>query len=214
MDPRERRVLRSRALSVSQPQPPHHALRHLQAPSPVCGGAIAGRPSEASPAAFRYVYLTTGAKPALVDTRSHPDALNAQRGGDTIVLASPGSALLADAQSLLAPEDAAAVANATSTMDQRAEAGHHSIHIVQPAPGRGGSVALIVGAGEFGRLYGVYTAAEQLGVRFELTGDILPDPTQDGGLPLAACAKGGPLPLKSHDYASPMFDFRGLQPFQ
>ena len=53
-------------------------------------------------------------------------------------------------------------------------------------------------------------------MRFELSGDVLPDPTttQSGGLPLAHYAASAlPLPLVDRDYASPMLDYRGLQPF-
>ena len=147
----------------------------------------------------RYVFLSTGQLPDLVDFSARPGALMnfsalAGGGGEAIVLAAPGSALLQSATELLRGEDAAAVTTAANTMDHSAEAGHHTIHALSPR--HGGTLALIVGAGEFGRLYGAYSAAEQLGVRFELTGDILPDPTQDGGLPLAACADGSPLPLK------------------
>ena len=93
-------------------------------------------------------------------------------------------------------------------MDPSAEVGHHAIHTL--ATQTGAQLSLVVGAGEFGRLYGVYSVAEQLGVRFQLSGDVLPDPTQYGGLPLQAVSH---LPLSDREYGSPMFDFRGLQPF-
>lgn len=57
-----------------------------------------------------------------------------------------------------------------------------------------------------------YTFAEGLGVRFELAGEILPDPTAPGGLPLARCADV-PLPVFDTFAPSPTFDYRGLQPF-
>ena len=158
----------------------------------------------------RYVSLTTGAYPVVVDAAESPAALAeaAARGAhEAIVIAAPGSALLAAATSLVAVEPRSEVLGAAASMDASAEAGQHAIRKLTAASGA--TVTLIVGAGEFGRLYGAYTAAEQLGVRFELTGDILPDPTQQGGLPLAGVAE---LPL-AHTDASPAFDYRGLQPF-
>jgi hypothetical protein len=40
------------------------------------------------------------------------------------------------------------------------------------------TTTFLIGDSKLGRLYAVYSAAEQLGVRFELHSDILPDPTQ------------------------------------
>ena len=160
----------------------------------------------------RYIFLTTGDYPELVDTMEEPTALDralADSQHDAILLVSPGSRLLDHAISLSGAEQLRVAAD---SMDASAEAGHHTIHRLS-ARGRHpesiNSFTVIVGAGEFGRLYGVYSAAEQLGVRFQLTGDILPDPTSPRGLPLAGVAR---LPLSERDYASPMFEFRGLQP--
>ncbi len=158
----------------------------------------------------RYIFLTTGDYPTLVDTMEDPAALKqalADSQHDAILLVSPGSRLLDLAVKLSGAEHVRVVAD---SMDASPEIGHHTIHrfdklITAPES----ALTMIVGAGEFGRLYGVYSAAEQLGVRFQLTGDILPDPTSAGGLPLAGIAR---LPLTERDYASPMFDFRGLQP--
>ena len=157
----------------------------------------------------RYIFLTTGDYPELVDTMEQPTALDhalADSQHDAILLVSPESRLLDHAISLSGEEQ---VRVAADRMDTSAEAGHHTIHrlSVRGHPER--SFTMIVGAGEFGRLYGVYSAAEQLGVRFQLTGDVLPDPTSPRGLPLAGVAR---LPLSERDYASPMFEFRGLQP--
>ena len=153
----------------------------------------------------RYIYLTTGDFPVLVDTLEQPGALRHAIGDaehEAVVLVAPGSKLMDEAVEL---SGGAHMRDAAAAMDPSAEAGHHAIHRVAV---RENVLTVIVGAGEFGRLYGVHTAAEQLGVRFELTGDVLPDPTAPGGLPLA----GARLPLKQRDMASPMFDFRGLQP--
>lgn len=160
----------------------------------------------------RYIFLTTGDYPALVDTLKEPATLehalsNSQH--DAILVVSPGSKLLDLA---VAKSGAEHVRVAADRMDASAEVGHHAIHrirVLDPKNATESTLTMILGAGEFGRLYGVYSAAEQLGVRFQLTGDILPDPTASGGLPLAGIAK---LPLAERDYASPMFDFRGLQP--
>jgi hypothetical protein len=57
-----------------------------------------------------------------------------------------------------------------------------------------------------------YTFAEGLGVRFELAGEILPDPTAVGGLPLGRYAHSV-LPDMAAFAPSPLFDYRGLQPF-
>jgi hypothetical protein len=159
----------------------------------------------------RYIFLTTGDYPALVDAMEEPTALEhalTDSQHDAILLVSPGSRLLDLAVKLSGAEH---VRVAADGMDASAEVGHHAIHRLhglKNAP-ESALMTMIVGAGEFGRLYGVYSSAEQLGVRFQLTGDILPDPTSTGGLPLAGVAR---LPFAERDYASPMFDFRGLQP--
>ena len=57
-----------------------------------------------------------------------------------------------------------------------------------------------------------YTFAESLGVRFELSGETLPDPTAPSGLPLRGYANM-PLPETVLFAPQPMFDYRGLQPF-
>jgi hypothetical protein len=68
---------------------------------------------------------------------------------------------------------------------------------------RGGKKThLIVGGDEIGLLYGAYAFAEQLGVRFYLDGDVLPDrivPVED----VSVAEKTG----------TPLFDIRGIQPF-
>jgi hypothetical protein len=170
----------------------------------------------------RYIYLSTGTLPAVIDAVEHPGVLaahlassSAARPSEAIVLASPDSALLRAAAALAQAEDERRVSVAAARMDHRAEVGHHTIYTLQTGGGGGGgALTLIVGAGEFGRLYGSYSAASQLGVRFELTGDVLPDPTQAGGLPLASpAAAAAPLPFRERDFSAPMFDFRGLQPF-
>lgn len=161
----------------------------------------------------RYIFLTTGDYPDLVDTTKDPTMLQralADSQHDAVLLVSPKSRLLDHAVSLSGAEQ---VRVAADNMDGSAEIGHHAIHRLSARnlnDSAESSFTVIVGAGEFGRLYGVYSAAEQLGVRFELTGDILPDPTAPQGLPLAGVAH---LPLSERDYASPMFDFRGLQPY-
>ena len=109
--------------------------------------------------------------------------------------------------------------------------GHHATHrfdiathdqFVSPQRDRRTrSLVVLLGAGNLNRLYAVYTFAEKfLGVFFDLHGDVLPDPTAAGGLPLAMYAER-PLPppapgattSSSFEVEQPMFDFRGLQPF-
>lgn len=73
----------------------------------------------------------------------------------------------------------------------------------------------IVEEGERGLFYGVYSAIEQLGVRFGLHHDILPDPTAVGGLPLSEINTTTlkSLPFVAMKNVAPVFEYRGLQPF-
>lgn len=63
------------------------------------------------------------------------------------------------------------------------------------------SVLVVVGGDEFGTLYGAYRLAEQLGVRFYLHGDVVPD-------------QQVPLEWPTLDETRrPLFNRRGIQPF-
>jgi hypothetical protein len=71
-------------------------------------------------------------------------------------------------------------------------------HLVAPL---GGNVTLCTGATPRAALYAVYTLLEALGVRFYITGDVLPQPNPLLSFPAS--------PILS----TPLFAERGLQPF-
>eukprot|EP01043_Picozoa_sp_COSAG02_P084269 COSAG02_NODE_22131_length_762_cov_1.309201_1_plen_145_part_10 len=76
----------------------------------------------------RYIFMTTGDYPALIDTMEEPAALeHALTDGqhDAILLVSPGSRLLDLAVKLSGAEH---VRVAADGMDASAEVGHHAIH--------------------------------------------------------------------------------------
>jgi hypothetical protein len=59
----------------------------------------------------------------------------------------------------------------------------------------------VAGGSDVAVLYGAYAVAEKLGVRFEISGDVIPD----GRIPFA-------LPQRDETH-EPLFDLRGIQPF-
>jgi hypothetical protein len=65
-----------------------------------------------------------------------------------------------------------------------------------------GRRTFIVGADDLGTLYGAYQFARELGVRFYIHGDVVPDER----------LRPGTLPVVTLDRA-PLFDTRGIQPF-
>jgi hypothetical protein len=141
----------------------------------------------------RYIYLTTGEYPSIVDNLSKSKTRDI---GTTVIIGAPHSKLISSLGSRISDD----INNIWSkTM---LNIGRHSIHRTSS------SLVVIVGDHPKGRLYGVYTAAEQLGVMFGLHQDILPDPT--AGLPLRDKKS---LPFIDVPPTAPMFDYRGLQPF-
>ena len=80
------------------------------------------------------------------------------------------------------------------------------------------AAVVLVGGSDEGVLYSAYAFAERaLGVRFYLSGDVVPDRTVPGRVPagslealLARAGGGDGVELLS---AAPMFETRGLQPF-
>ena len=103
----------------------------------------------------RYVYLTTGAYPDLVDAAAQPGALAANAAHaehEAIVIASPSSSLLA-AAAALSDGGGDRMLAAAELMPTSAEAGAHAIHRLAARGGNDAAVTVIVGAGEFGRLY-------------------------------------------------------------
>ena len=146
----------------------------------------------------RYIYLVSGEYPTLI--QGDASSFNVTSDVETILIGAPRSELI-----LAAAGDV--IASSFSTSDSTTlnkTGGRHSVTRTSPF------VVAIVGETPKARLYGVYTAAEQLGVRFELHQDVVPDPTADGGLPLREVAI---LPFIDVPPAAPTFDYRGLQPF-
>ena len=66
---------------------------------------------------------------------------------------------------------------------------------------RGPAVLLVVGGDPTGALYGAYRLAEQMGVRFSMHGDVIPDKPMS------------PTIAVSDEHGKPLFDRRGIQPF-
>jgi hypothetical protein len=64
-----------------------------------------------------------------------------------------------------------------------------------------GPVVLVVGGDRVGTLYGAYRVAEQMGVRFYLHGDVIPDRPMPPAL------------VVTDEQGKPLFDRRGIQPF-
>lgn len=89
--------------------------------------------------------------------------------------------------------------------------GTHLVHDISGAGDSGAPLLLCAGSDSTATLYAVYTALEQLGVRFRIHGDVVPAhlkraSTVDTLLrQLSAKAPVGPV--------TPSFDTRGLQPF-
>jgi hypothetical protein len=67
--------------------------------------------------------------------------------------------------------------------------------------GAGAQVMLVAGGDDTGVLYAAYALAEELGVRFYLHGDVVPDEPKEWK-----------MPILDHR-ASPLFPLRGIQPF-
>jgi hypothetical protein len=145
----------------------------------------------------RYVYLVSGDYPTLIYGNLSTFDLDLTTSVETILIGAPRSELILAA----AGEALAASFSDVTTLN---ETGRHSVTRTSPF------VVAIGGETPKARLYGVYTAAEQLGVRFELHQDVVPDPTAYGGLPLRNVAI---LPFVDVPPSAPTFDYRGLQPF-
>ena len=204
------------------------ALASVAAASPFSRAIFYDGPADehAAREARRYILLTTGGWAQLVDSSSSSstprgwlagaDAAAEQR--EAVVIAAPGSALLADLsrQGAGGAATAAAAGAATAAAAGALAAAPVSAHAVS----RAGAAVLLLGTGAVDRLYAVYTLAERLGARFDLHADVLPDPTAPGGLPLAHCS-AAPLPIEEEEEAAaaaaavavPTFEYRGLQPF-
>lgn len=129
----------------------------------------------------RYVYLRTG--------ELLPIESKATDSGGLIVLAGKGQVGLLKpfvADSVLAGEIAAL--------------GKEQYRIKTVEQG-GSKVVLIVGGDDLGLLYGAYQLAEQLGVRFYMHGDVVPDERMKLELPTVDIT------------GKPLFEHRGIQPF-
>ncbi|MGH7973519.1 MAG: hypothetical protein ACREIC_32790, partial [Limisphaerales bacterium] len=140
----------------------------------------------------RYIYLRTG---RVFPIKSAPSA---SANAWTIMVATKGSALLAGFQ-----DDAVALA-VRSLKSQS--------YLLRTRPGRAqpgqlarsastGQTLLLVGGDDTGTLYAAYRFAEQLGVRFYLDGDVIPDQQAEWIFPQ--------LDIRE----SPLFNLRGIQPF-
>jgi hypothetical protein len=75
-------------------------------------------------------------------------------------------------------------------------------YLLKTVAGKGGTVHLIAGGDDAGLLYGAYAFAEQMGVRFYLHGDVIPDEKIKPDAVIVEEKAGKPL-----------FSIRGIQPF-
>lgn len=130
----------------------------------------------------RYYYLRTGRLLPIAES------LEGRADGAAIVVgmkSRPGvAALLADE----------ALKAAVGGLDTE----QYLIRVIQH---RGRPVVLVVGGDPTGTLYGVYRLVEQMGVRFFMHGDVIPD------------APMPPALTVTNESGKPLFDRRGIQPF-
>jgi len=130
----------------------------------------------------RYLYLRTGQWLPMVES------LKAKADGGLIVIglkSRPAVAALSTGPALKATIDGLA-------------AEQYLIKVVR----HGGRPAILVAGGDpIGTLYGAYRLAEQMGVRFYLEGDVIPDHRMPPGISVV------------EELGKPLFDRRGIQPF-
>jgi hypothetical protein len=130
----------------------------------------------------RYLYLRTGIL-APIEIRA---GLKPARRDTVVVLA---KSRLGEA-SWIAPE-----------LRQKAEALGADEYLLKTVPRGRTSVTLVVGGDEIGTLYGAYRYAENLGIRFYLHGDVIPDQLARAELPAV------------DETGKPLFRLRGIHPF-
>ncbi len=130
----------------------------------------------------RYFYLRTGALLPLVQ-KTGP----MHRKGDAVVVANKDHAV-----ALVSPGEG---------LDRAIAELHEQEYLLRTVSQNGKTIILIVGGSDVGTLYGAYRLAENLGIRFELAGDIIPDDR----LPLR-------LPVVD-ETGRPLFRLRGIHPF-
>jgi hypothetical protein len=131
----------------------------------------------------RYVYLRTGLLPDILKT-----AAAVPLRPNVIVVAPAGSKLIG-----LLPLES----SFRDTLNRMNKDGH-CLKTISTATGR---ILLITGYDDTATLYGAYTYAEKLGVRFHAHGDVIPDGRIDFKIP--DCS----------EWHIPLFATRGLQPF-
>ncbi len=138
----------------------------------------------------RYYYVRTGRLVPIVER------LDGNAEGAFVVVATKSRAVV---QGLLSEND---LRSAVAGLGPE----QYLIRVIRrhhPAEGtqRAATVVLVVGGDPVGTLYGAYRLVEQMGVRFYLHGDVIPDT---------------PLPpafAVSEEHGKPLFDRRGIQPF-
>ncbi len=138
----------------------------------------------------RYYYVRTGRLLPILET------LDAKAEGALVVIAAKSRAVVSD---LLADNDLKAAVEGLGPE-------HYLIRVIRPkdatsAPQRQPVTVLVVGGDATGTLYGAYRLAEQMGVRFYMHGDVIPDKP----IPPAIAV--------SNEQGKPLFDRRGIQPF-
>ncbi len=130
----------------------------------------------------RYVYLRTGSLlPIRTATEGRTDA-------DRIVVGTKNRALIADTLSEQPPRE----------KWKQLKPEQYLLRTVQRD---GQQVVIVAGGDAIGVLYGAYRLAEQLGIRFYLHGDVVPDARIALDLPIL------------DELGTPLFRQRGIQPF-
>jgi hypothetical protein len=131
----------------------------------------------------RYFYLTTGKLPAIADETT------SDASGELILVANKDWPLLKASTDL----DESLVKSIASLKPEQ--------YLLKTITHNERQVLLVVGGDPAGTLYGAYRLAEELGVRFYLHGDIVPDGKRETQLP------------KLDVVGKPLFAERGIQPF-
>ncbi len=148
---------------------------------------IPGQPSElinlASKEVKRYIYATTGEAPVITQLKSIPT-----KSGNMIIIA-PANNELFETLNL-----------DKGFCDSLVQAGTEG-YCLKTIKSKSGKILLISGNSDVATLYGAYSFAEKLGVRFYAHGDVIPDNKVKLLIP------------ELSEICSPLFETRGLQPF-
>lgn len=129
----------------------------------------------------RYIYLRTGELLPIIST-------------DKVTLNSNNSILICT-------KDRSIIEKLDSSIKKEIEELSNQEYLIRTINKNEKKIYLIIGGDPIGTLYGVYRYAEELGVRFYLHGDVIPDNKINIELP------------EFNEKGSPLFNLRGILPF-